>query len=131
MTQIINLPSVITNENDIYAFENTTTLPNFITNKIVQGEIDLDQHDIEGKIILIPSADPGYDFIFAHNIMGLITQYGGANSHMAIRCAELQIPAAIGCGKTIYEELKNHSTCVLNCQNKTIRHINSTINITG
>ena len=29
-------------------------------------------------------------------IKGLITKYGGVNSHMAIRCAELSVPAAIG-----------------------------------
>ena len=30
--------------------------------------------------------------------------YGGANSHMAIRCAEFNIPAAIGCGTLIYDQ---------------------------
>ena len=36
--------------------------------------------------------------IYSKNI-GLITKYSGANSHMAIRCAEFGIPAAIGCGE--------------------------------
>ena len=52
---------------------------------------------LEGKIVLIENADPGYDWIFSQNIIGLITKYGGANSHMAIRCAEFGVPAAIGC----------------------------------
>ena len=43
---------------------------------------------------------------FSHNIAGLITQYGGTNSHMAIRCAELGIPAAIGIGDKRYENLQ-------------------------
>ena len=34
----------------------------------------------------------------------LVTQYGGANSHMAIRCAELGIPAVIGAGEKSFEE---------------------------
>ena len=42
---------------------------------------------------------------FPYNIAGLVTQYGGANSHMAIRCAELGIPAAIGIGDKQYEGL--------------------------
>ena len=59
---------------------------------------------ISGKIILIESADPGYDWIFSHNIIGLVTKYGGANSHMAIRSGELNIPAAIGVG-SLYDKL--------------------------
>ena len=41
-------------------------------------------------MICIRGADPGYDFIFNHKILGLITEYGGANSHMSIRCSELK-----------------------------------------
>ena len=48
---------------------------------------------------MIESADPGYDWIFTHDIKGLITKYGGAASHMAIRCAEFNLPAAIGSGE--------------------------------
>ena len=48
---------------------------------------------------MIENADPGYDWIFLHKIRGFITKYGGLNSHMAIRAAELGIPAAIGTGE--------------------------------
>lgn len=65
---------------------------------------------LEGKIVFIKSADPGYDFLFTKNIAGLITQYGGANSHMAIRCAELGIPAVIGAGEKSFEEWSNYNT---------------------
>ena len=51
---------------------------------------------------MIQSADPGYDYLFK-KIGGLITQYGGANSHMAVRCAELGIPAVIGAGESNFE----------------------------
>ena len=70
---------------------------------------------IKGKIIIIPNADPGFDWIFSHDIAGLITQYGGANSHMAIRCAELGIPAAIGIGDKLYESL-HEGRLMLDCQ---------------
>lgn len=36
--------------------------------------------------------------IFGYKIKGLITKYGGMASHMAIRCLEIKISAAIGCG---------------------------------
>jgi len=57
---------------------------------------------LSGKIVALEKADPGFDWIFSQDIAGLITCYGGAASHMAIRCAEFGIPAAIGCGKKIY-----------------------------
>ena len=47
------------------------------------------QINLKNKIILIENADPGYDWIFSHKIIGLVTKYGGANSHMTIRCSEL------------------------------------------
>ena len=43
-------------------------------------------------IICIENADPGYDFIFNYKIKGLITKFGGSNSHMAIRCLEKIYP---------------------------------------
>lgn len=64
---------------------------------------------------MIERADPGYDWIFLTKIAGLITKYGGANSHMAIRCAELDIPAAIGCGEQIFEQAKQSASLLLDC----------------
>ena len=56
--------------------------------------------------ILIENADPGFDWIFSRGIGGLITKFGGSNSHMAIRCSEFALPAAIGCGEQLYEVLR-------------------------
>ena len=66
------------------------------------------------------NADPGYDFIFSHNIRGLKTEYGGANSHMSIRCAEMGLPAAIGCGEVLFDKLLFSSKIQLDCYNKQI-----------
>ena len=66
--------------------------------------------NLTNKIVLIENADPGYDFIFTKNIKGLITKYGGSNSHMAIRCSELNIPAAIGVGDKNFEKYKMQQT---------------------
>ena len=37
---------------------------------------------------------------------GLVTKYGGINSHMSIRCEELNLPAVIGVGEENYEKIK-------------------------
>ena len=71
-------------------------------------------------IVAIPSADPGYDWIFSKNIMGLVTKYGGVNSHMSIRCEELSLPAVIGIGEENYEKIKNFAIVTLNCKNEQI-----------
>jgi phosphoenolpyruvate-protein kinase (PTS system EI component) len=52
-------------------------------------------------------------WIFNKKIKGLITCYGGVASHMAIRCAEFGIPAAIGCGVDLYKHIKNGVNIIL------------------
>ena len=94
-------------------------LPNYISNKIVRGELVnllLNQtKKINNKIVLIENADPGYDWIFTYKIKGLITKYGGVNSHMAIRCREFNLPAAIGCGPQLYDKIENSKNIILDC----------------
>lgn len=117
----IELPEVIVDENSFNFIEIEQMRPNFITDKVVNDEtVNLEtdkQADIEGKIVLIDKADPGYDWIFTKNIKGLITKYGGVASHMAIRCSEFGLPAAIGCGEKIYSETKQASRITLDCKN--------------
>ena len=79
--------------------------------------------NIKNKIVMIENADPGFDWIFAHKISGLVTKYGGVNSHMAIRCAELDIPAAIGCGEKKFESLKGFKLICLDCSSSSIYNI--------
>ena len=98
---LIEFPELITSEKDIYCHEQRSRKGNFITNKTTNGEIvsfsKIKKYStLANKIVLIENADPGYDFIFSYKIKGLITEYGGANSHMSIRCLELGIPAIIG-----------------------------------
>ena len=75
------------------------------------------------KIVLILNADPGYDWIFSRKIAGLITCWGGANSHMAIRSSELNLPAAIGVGSLKFKELKNATLVKLDSNNKILKAI--------
>ena len=85
-------------------------IPNFITSKRIIGKVlnlsNKTKNTLENKIVLIENADPGFDWIFTKKIKSFATQYGGSNSHMAIRAAELNIPAVIGCGQKNLMSLK-------------------------
>lgn len=120
----IKLPSIIVSPEDIYSFYLLDEEPNFITQKNVTSDIivaeDADVEDYNGKIVMIRSADPGYDFLFSRGIGGLITQFGGANSHMAIRCAELGIPAVIGVGEQNYGEWSRFGRAAVDCLKKQV-----------
>ncbi len=73
--------------------------------------------------MLIPQADPGFDWVFGHSIAGLITKFGGANSHMAIRAAEIGLPAAIGVGEELYENISKMKILELDCTNQILREV--------
>jgi glutamine kinase len=124
----IRLPQVLFDEAGIHVIPFQVSHPNFITHKIISAQsVQLRTHEappvLVGKIVLIENADPGYDWIFAHSVAGLITKYGGANSHMAIRCAEFGIPAAIGCGEQQFEVLTKVDHILLNCSASVIQTI--------
>ena len=127
ITNSIRLPHLISRLSDIDVVRLPLWQPNFITNKTVTAKIAVINintiQNISEAIVLIESADPGFDWIFSHNIRGLITQYGGVNSHMAIRCAELNLPAAIGCGEQLFKSLKDCKILELNCLNRIVRKI--------
>ena len=122
----IKLPSIIVRPEDVYSFYLLEEEPNFITQKDVIGKVATiieNANNIEGKIVFIQSADPGYDFIFSKNIGGLVTQFGGANSHMAIRCAELGIPAVIGVGENRFNEWSKWNAIQLDCLKRQVIRI--------
>lgn len=126
VTKVIELPAVIAEEAQFYSFERHSSLPNFIGVDSVTADvisIKEDVTDYKGKIIMIPQADPGYDWLFGHDIAGLITKYGGANSHMAIRSAEIGLPAAIGVGEKLYDSLLEANQLELDCLGQTLRVI--------
>lgn len=119
----MKLPGIIVKPEDIYSFYLLEEEPNFITQKSVTADIVIlteKDYDLEGKIVCIQAADPGYDFLFSKRIAGLITQFGGVNSHMAIRCAELGIPAVIGVGEKNYAEWSQYKKITLDCQKRQI-----------
>ena len=132
LNMAIRLPMILHDTDGVYVIPFQISQPNFVTNNRIQGDIVLltnerVETDISGKIVLIENADPGFDWIFAHDISGLITKYGGVNSHMAIRCTEFDIPAAIGCGEQCYETLIQSRGVEIDCERGLIRPIDGAL----
>jgi phosphohistidine swiveling domain-containing protein len=124
LNQQIILPQLIFSENNAHIVQNFKSRANYITVKKIIGEIVIidgkkELGSIKDKIVLIESADPGYDWIFTHKIKGLITKYGGAASHMAIRSSEFDLPAAIGLGQD-FEKIKQAEQIQLDCESKRV-----------
>ena len=124
----VKLPLLIQDSSNIRIIPYQVSSPNFITHKKIKGPLLLNPDltkvkNLTNKIILIENADPGYDWIFGYEIAGLVTKYGGINSHMTIRCAELGIPAAIGCGDQIFSELLKKKSIYLDCSSSAIYSI--------
>ena len=126
VSQGIRLPFLISQISDVDIIPLLKGRPNFITKKQVNAPIEyLTGKDLNvplyGRIVLIEGADPGFDWVFLNKIAGLVTKYGGANSHMAIRCAEMGIPAAIGCGEQTFDLLRQGSHALLDCRAEILR----------
>lgn len=106
VTQAMHLPPLVALPRDVWSFHLPASQPNFITLKKAAGAVappNGGRRALRGAIVAIPNADPGYDWIFSCGIAGLITMYGGANSHMAIRAGEVGVPAVIGAGQALYD----------------------------
>lgn len=118
----ITLPPLIWEEEQVYSFFLPDGSPNFITQNrcLAQTVLLPSQEDLSGKLVLIRGADPGYDWIFSHPIAGFITAYGGANSHMAIRAAEFNIPAVIGVGEKQFARYAAARRLEVDCRNRTV-----------
>ena len=125
---LIKLPQNIISSDDIFYFTEKYLKSNFVGLGDVTGKIayvnKISKVKLKNKIVCIVSADPGYDYIFSKKIKGLVTMFGGVNSHMAIRCSELGIPAAIGVGERSFNEIANSKFTRLNTISKKIDIIN-------
>jgi phosphohistidine swiveling domain-containing protein len=125
-TRAVILPTLIKDSRDVFGYLISESQPNFVTQERCVGHpilINNSVEEVKNKIVLIENADPGFDWIFSHNIDGLITAYGGANSHMAVRCKELNIPAAIGVGESLFNDYVVSNSILLDCRSKIIKKI--------
>jgi hypothetical protein len=124
LAKSLKLSYLIRSSRDVFIVPQQRSIPNFITDKQLEAAVivisphQADIPNLAQKIVCIEGADPGYDWIFTRNISGLITMYGGTNSHMAIRCAEYGLPAAIGCGEQTFERIIKAGKCLLDCGGK-------------
>ncbi len=126
MTEHIVLPPLIVEPGDVWAFEVPPAEPNFVTVAAAEGPVafaNSGREALEGSILLIPSADPGFDWIFSHGIRGFVTMWGGANSHMAVRAAELGLPAVIGAGEANYQAWLRAQVLSIDCAARQVRVI--------
>jgi adenylylsulfate kinase-like enzyme/phosphohistidine swiveling domain-containing protein len=124
LAQSLVLPPIIVNPSDAYVFQLPPTEPNFITQKSFTGAVatlDDPPERFAGKILFIPSADPGFDWIFTRKIGGFITQFGGVNSHMSIRAAELGLPAVVGAGESLYRRWISARRLCLDCGSRQVQ----------
>lgn len=100
-------------------------MPSYITNAIVKARVCVLERlgvkaDVKSALVVLPNADPGYDFLFHSGAVGIITKVGGPASHMCIRSIELQMPACIGCGEGMYQKLASAHAAVLDCHSRQI-----------
>lgn len=123
----IRLGVVLRGEDDFSVVWEPPALPSFVTDRtvvappaVVDGR-SLGCGGLAGRIILIESADPGFDWIFGCGIAGLVTRFGGGNSHMAVRCHELDMPAALGVGERAFERLARAVLVELRCDERVVR----------
>lgn len=121
-TQSISLPPLIVCPEDVWSFKSPEVSPNFITQKQTTAPVtDGKNRDVlDGALICIPNADPGFDWLFSYPIAGLITAWGGANSHMAIRAGELGLPSVIGAGEALYRIWSQANRLHLDCAGRRV-----------
>jgi len=128
--KLLEFPSLIFSSDEIGCHLRGQDEPNFVTSANVSAEtviinkLKTDADNLCGSIVLIEQADPGYDWLFSKGIAGLITMYGGSNSHMTIRCSELGIPAAIGVGDVLFRKFSVAKCILLDCGNQKIEVLN-------
>lgn len=116
------MPSLAADDRDLLHVSSHRAVPTFVTRERVHAPVlDLASRisaapvTLDGRIVVLEAADPGFDWIFAFRPAGLVTRYGGAGSHMAIRCGEFAVPAAIGCGENLFHRVKTSRWVVLDC----------------
>ncbi|GHF60117.1 PEP-utilizing enzyme [Amycolatopsis bartoniae] len=123
LTEALCAPALLAAPEQLTGFVAASGAANFITHSRVIAPIaDVAAgEDPTDAIAVIAAADPGYDWIFTKRVKGLLTAFGGANSHMAIRALELGVPAAIGVGQERFEQCRRAGVLELDAGNRVIR----------
>ncbi|MBK8803363.1 MAG: pyruvate, phosphate dikinase [Fibrobacteres bacterium] len=128
----LKLGYLIRSPRDVYVMPRHRCAPNFVTRSRLRAKVvhidgrDFSVEGLAGSVVCVRNADPGFDWLFSRGIGGLVTQFGGTNSHMAIRCAEYGIPAAIGCGEQLFESIRRSPACELDAGGKRLLPLEAT-----
>lgn len=124
-TKKILMPPLIFKPDQVWGFQSPDYHPNYVTQKKITAKVTNSNNtkNFNNLIVCIPNADPGFDWLFSYRIGGIITAWGGANSHMSIRASELQIPAVIGVGENKYKILSNAKILHIDCANQIVKVI--------
>lgn len=124
----VELPALIFSPDDFEIILPYQSRPTFVTQQSVTADIVVlssgdegSKTSVAGKIAVLERGDPGYDWIFSQQPAGLVTKYGGAGSHMAIRCNEFSLPAAIGCGEDLFQLALMGGPLTIDCGAKVLR----------
>ncbi len=127
VTETLCTPALLRDDADFGSFVTMEDEPNFMTHaRVIAPPADVIRGDaLDGCIAMIASADPGWDWIFTHKIAGLITAFGGANSHMSLRALELELPAAIGVGEDRFRRWLAAPVLELDAANRLVRPVSS------
>ncbi len=121
VTRRLTLPPLIAGPDDVFEFHLPVCEPSFVTMSSVQGPVvTVESRDLRGGIVMIPSADPGYDWIFARGVAAFVTMHGGYNSHMAIRASELGLPAVVGAGEALFRAWSAARSLRVHCANRRV-----------
>lgn len=115
-------PPLIRSAEEVWGFHLPVATPTFVTRRLAQAPVlaDFNDNAMEGCIVLLPNADPGFDWIFARGIAGFVTAYGGANSHMAVRASELDLPAVVGAGERLFAKWRQAPALKIDCANRLV-----------
>ncbi|WP_147444777.1 PEP-utilizing enzyme [Corallococcus sp. CA053C] len=124
---LIELPDILVRTSHLLFHVSSGEQPLFVTKACVRAPVLVadglpDPESVRGNIVLLERADPGYDGLLALGVAGIVTAYGGANSHMAVRCTELQLPAAIGVGREQFRRLSGGRVMTLDCGGRRLVH---------
>ncbi|NVJ15385.1 PEP-utilizing enzyme [Myxococcus sp. AM010] len=124
---LIELPDILVRTSHLLFHVSSGEQPLFVTQACVRAPVLVanglpDPEHVRGAIVLLERADPGYDGLLALGVAGIVTAYGGANSHMAVRCTELQLPAAIGVGREQFRRLSGGRVMTLDCGGRRLIH---------
>lgn len=122
VTQLVHLPPTMGDPLDVGCFAAGQGQPTYVGTGAAAGPVISEPQpgdDLDG-IVVLTSADPGFEWLFSRPVRGIITLYGGANSHLAVRCAEAGVPAAMGVGQAVYDQLTRARSVHLNCASQTI-----------